>query len=269
MVLRVEPGGHGHPKRSALILDASAREVAKARSPEPALEGSTAANVGEWRRVAKGLRASVEAEVFDAHAKWHAQNPGRPMPDSKIRGAISRGQARFRRNFPDDRIASTAKARAIAVTNATRKTQRGKIPEAAIKMPLDGVADRRARAATKLARSMATDYGRQTRALLREGLSPTKLREAMRERASVLESRADLIGTQEAKAANVDATKAIHRRAGADSYVWLETSSANPDPEHLARVGRVFLWSDDIDHPGERINCLCSADPVLPEPEEG
>jgi predicted kinase len=50
-----------------------------------------------------------------------------------------------------------------------------------------------------------------------------------------------------------------------DQYEWGPTTSKNPDPEHAARRGKRFRWSEPPPdgHPGERHGCHCTAKPVI------
>jgi len=52
--------------------------------------------------------------------------------------------------------------------------------------------------------------------------------------------------------------------------VWRGILDARERPEHVAREGKEFSWKNPPDdgHPGEPINCRCTAEPVLPSWEE-
>lgn len=53
--------------------------------------------------------------------------------------------------------------------------------------------------------------------------------------------------------------------AGADGYVWTETTSIHPRKHHLERVGRFFYWNrpPEDGHPGQAPNCKCGAQPAM------
>jgi SPP1 gp7 family putative phage head morphogenesis protein len=86
------------------------------------------------------------------------------------------------------------------------------------------------------------------------------------ERLHVARSRAKVIARDQLQKYQAQVNEAQQRRAGIDRYVWRHSGSGrNPRPEHLARDGRVFSWSDPPadGHPGAAIQCRCTAEPSL------
>lgn len=217
------------------------------------------------------LARAVNAEAVEAHRKWHAKHPGRAMPESQIRGAIGRGRAAFAKRFPADRVEATLGKLATTTTSASRRIARAALPvglgDAVGALALDGPALLAVRAGRKLLRSVGRDYGAQVRRLLREGKTPSELRQALTERASVARSRADLIAIDQTHTLNARATQAIHRVAGSKSYVWRTQLDDDVRPEHQDREAVTFEWANKPSdgHPGEPIRCRCWAEPVIEE----
>lgn len=86
------------------------------------------------------------------------------------------------------------------------------------------------------------------------------------ERLGVARTRARLIARDQIQKYQSQVNEAQQRRAGIDRYVWRHSGSGrNPRPEHLARDGKIFTWSDPPadGHPGAAIQCRCTAEPVL------
>jgi hypothetical protein len=64
-----------------------------------------------------------------------------------------------------------------------------------------------------------------------------------------------------------EASRVIQRQAGARSYIWLRTTSANPRDRHLRRVGNEYEYGEVPDEPGDLPNCKCGRKPVYEDNE--
>ena len=63
-------------------------------------------------------------------------------------------------------------------------------------------------------------------------------------------------------------TQARHQQIGIEAYVWRTSGDERVRPTHAANDGRTFDWDDppaDTGHPGQDIQCRCTAQPVTPE----
>lgn len=242
------------------VRDVSARQQARKTAPVAELRGAGEAGIGDWRRMTKAMDASLRREM-------------RKLGDKPTRRQVSlaarRARTQFNRNFPKARQekifnAQYAKTHKAALALASKDLGLGKRALAAAVDPSRlavGWVGAQRRLLAKVIGQTARDYRRTANA----AGSKSERAAAFKQRASVLESRADLIGSQENHQAMSRSTKAIHRGAGVARYEWGLTSSANPDPDHLDRVGQVFEWASPPEdgHPGQRIGCLCTALPVV------
>lgn len=92
------------------------------------------------------------------------------------------------------------------------------------------------------------------------------------DRLHVARARARLIARDQLQKYQAQVNEAQQRRAGIERYVWRHSGSGrNPRPEHLARDGQVFSWTDPPPdgHPGAAIQCRCTAEPVIELPNAG
>lgn len=88
---------------------------------------------------------------------------------------------------------------------------------------------------------------------------------AIRERSGMARRRADLIARDQMGKAVSQLNQKRMQELGFDKYIWRTVGDERVRPEHQMRDGKVFSWSDPPEdgHPGEPINCRCSAEPVF------
>lgn len=105
---------------------------------------------------------------------------------------------------------------------------------------------------------------------VRTGRTLQATKTMIREEFGVTDRRAQLIARDQIGKLNGQLTRLRQEQIGVDSYTWRGILDARERPEHVAREGRIFQWDKPPDdgHPGEPINCRCSAEPVLPSWEE-
>lgn len=105
---------------------------------------------------------------------------------------------------------------------------------------------------------------------VRTGKTLQATKAMIREEFGVTDRRAKLIARDQIGKLNGQLTRLRQEQIGVDSYTWRGILDARERPEHVAREGRIFRWDEPPDdgHPGEPINCRCSAEPVLPSWEE-
>lgn len=105
---------------------------------------------------------------------------------------------------------------------------------------------------------------------VRRGSTLKQLQAQVREEFDITDRRAKLIARDQIGKLNGQLTELRQEQIGVTEYVWRGILDARERPEHVAREGKVFSWAKPPDdgHPGEPINCRCTAEPVLPSWEE-
>lgn len=82
-------------------------------------------------------------------------------------------------------------------------------------------------------------------------------------------SRAELIARDQVLTLNAKITEFRQVASGIEEYVWTTSNDERVRDEHEALEGETFSWDEGGDpeegHPGEAINCRCTAFPILPE----
>lgn len=78
--------------------------------------------------------------------------------------------------------------------------------------------------------------------------------------------RAELIARDQIGKLNGQITMVRQKSIGVTEYRWRGSLDERERPEHRAREGAIFQWSDPPEdgHPGQPIRCRCWADAVLP-----
>jgi SPP1 gp7 family putative phage head morphogenesis protein len=78
-------------------------------------------------------------------------------------------------------------------------------------------------------------------------------------------NRARLIARDQIGKLNGQLDRQKQTEAGLDSYIWRGSLDERERPEHVAREGDVFKWSQPPPdgHPGQAVQCRCSAEPNL------
>lgn len=86
-------------------------------------------------------------------------------------------------------------------------------------------------------------------------------------RFGVSNSRAVLIARDQVGKWSGNLTRLRQVDAGISEYEWITSRDERVRPEHAARHGKRFKWSDPPSdgHPGQPIRCRCTASPVIPE----
>lgn len=81
----------------------------------------------------------------------------------------------------------------------------------------------------------------------------------------VSESRADLIARDQVLKLNADISRNRQTSAGITRYVWTTSGDERVREEHAALEGQIFSWDSPPPpgHPGEDIQCRCTAYPLI------
>ena len=122
---------------------------------------------------------------------------------------------------------------------------------------------------SKLIKNVPDQTWREVEAVVRkgfrEGLRHEVVAKQLLERGLVAESRARLIARDQIGKLTGQLTEARNRDLGITSYTWRTVGDDRVRPSHRALNGQVFEWSDPPaeGHPGQPINCRCSAIPVV------
>lgn len=98
-----------------------------------------------------------------------------------------------------------------------------------------------------------------------EGLSTRSILGEIQARTGASESRARLIARDQIGNLNAKATQQRQADLGIERYIWRTSGDQRVRPEHEERDGVEFRWSDPPSdgHPGEPIQCRCTAIAVL------
>lgn len=131
----------------------------------------------------------------------------------------------------------------------------------------------------QLVEKAARTYAQQVRDVFDDpanvGARVEDLAADLRKRASVSESRAELIARDQTLKLNGALNKARQTSAGVTSYTWSTSHDERVRPDHAELDGQVFRWDDppetnedgDRNHPGEDFQCRCVPIPVIDELE--
>lgn len=126
----------------------------------------------------------------------------------------------------------------------------------------------------KLIKSIPSQYLDQLHgkivAAVRAGRPSSELAEFIRETFDLPRNRAKLIARDQIGKLNGQLTMARQKNIGVESYVWRTSLDERVREEHKAREGEKFSWDEPPKdgHPGNPINCRCSAEAVFPDLED-
>lgn len=100
---------------------------------------------------------------------------------------------------------------------------------------------------------------------VRLGRSLREVRDSVVAEFGVTERRAELIARDQIGKLNGELTRVRQEDIGVTEYKWRGVLDSRERPEHVAREGRIFKWSEPPEdgHPGQPIRCRCTAEPVL------
>lgn len=103
-----------------------------------------------------------------------------------------------------------------------------------------------------------------------DGARWESLATTIEERYGVSESRAELIARDQTNKFYGDLNRVRQQDLGLTSFVWRTMNDERVRPEHEARDGETYDWSDppDGETPGEPVNCRCWAEPIIDQAED-
>ena len=131
---------------------------------------------------------------------------------------------------------------------------------------------------TKLSTETLTNVRRVVETGVRKGDYYTDLKKQIQETMQTTEYRARLIARDQIGKLNGELTQLRQQEAGIEGYIWRTAQDErvrgdpsglypNATPSHFDREGQRFRWDDPPEggHPGEAIQCRCTAEPVFTE----
>lgn len=140
---------------------------------------------------------------------------------------------------------------------------------------LEGWASRGVRLIKRVPDDMRADLPGQIRQAVASGQRSSTLRQIIQQRFDVGESRLQLIARDQIAKLNAEITQNLQSEAGVTHYIWRAGNDERVRESHLQASGQVVAWaSSGVDgtgpygeptHPGEGIQCRCTAEAVVPE----
>jgi SPP1 gp7 family putative phage head morphogenesis protein len=102
---------------------------------------------------------------------------------------------------------------------------------------------------------------------IRDGKAIRTLTAEIRKEIGSTRSRATLIARDQVGKFNGRLTQLRHRDMGVTDYTWRGVMDGRERPAHVRREGQRFSWDSPPPdgHPGQPIQCRCTAEPVLDE----
>lgn len=85
-------------------------------------------------------------------------------------------------------------------------------------------------------------------------------------------NRARLVARDQTNKLNGQLTRARQENLGIERYIWRTSLDERVRPSHIAKEGKIFRWDDppsDTGHPGQDIQCRCTAEPHFDDILEG
>jgi SPP1 gp7 family putative phage head morphogenesis protein len=126
----------------------------------------------------------------------------------------------------------------------------------------------------RLIKSVPEQYATQLEgrivAAVQRGATVRTVQKEVAETYKMPRKRAELIARDQIGKLNGQLTKIRQQNVGIEEYTWRGVLDRRERPEHRAREGKVYRWSDPPadGNPGDAIRCRCSAEAVLPDLED-
>lgn len=101
---------------------------------------------------------------------------------------------------------------------------------------------------------------------LAEGLRWEAIADNIEQRGDVSESRAKLIARDQTSKMNAAFNEVRQTELGIEEYEWQTSDDERVRDSHREKEGQTFRWDDppdDTGHPGEDIQCRCTAIPII------
>lgn len=118
---------------------------------------------------------------------------------------------------------------------------------------------------TRLLESQFDDAQNTITAGFRRGLRFEEIGRQLEARFDIARNRARLIARDQVASLNGELNRLRQTNLGVTSYIWRDSGDDRVRESHEEFDGEVFTWAQGSPegHPGEPINCRCTAEPVL------
>src|SRR5690554_6854452 len=244
----------------------------------------------DYRRALRRRVAAVERVLLDQFSEWlifagveidaRVRTDSQASDAAQARRIIRRVRTAYDAANPyekDDALARQTFERAKGYTGreVTRKYKGAVGVEPLITADTRGLAEGFVQENVALIRDLPNKQLAQIEAeviaAIARGERAGALSKIIRERSGVAKKRADLIARDQMGKAVSQLNQKRQQDLGVDRYIWRTAGDERVRPEHVARNGETFSWSDSPPdgHPGEPINCRCTAEPVLTDILDG
>lgn len=257
------------------------RRVPRAAIPKNAEITYRAQLVALAREAANVIRETLLTELdrIEAEAKFNRPDAAAvriDQVDEEIARVIGSVRIEFARRFSPQRGTDAART-AGATVNAHNLGQNNKQflatvgielgAEPAIAPHLAAFTSENVRLITSIPENLLTNVEGIISRGARRGRRASEMAKEIRERFKVTENRAKLIARDQVSKLNGELTQLRQTSLGIRKYIWRTALDERVRDEHAEREGREFLWSQPPSdgHPGEPINCRCTAEPVIAE----
>jgi len=134
------------------------------------------------------------------------------------------------------------------------------------------IMDRRIITNVALIRSIPPQFGDEllravNRTVVENGFNQQALVQTLRTRFRVSRSRARLIARDQTSKTIGELTKLRQQQLGIRQYKWRTSQDERVRHDHAVLEGQVFSWDNppDVGHPGEPIQCRCTAEAIIPD----
>ena len=109
------------------------------------------------------------------------------------------------------------------------------------------------------------DIERRVLQTFRSGKRAESLSRQLKEQYGATQKRAMLIARDQIGKLNGNLTRQRQKALGVERYIWRTSKDERVRSLHLKRENTEFSWDDPPEdgHPGEAIQCRCTADPVI------
>ncbi len=130
---------------------------------------------------------------------------------------------------------------------------------------LAAAARENARRITNLLRDQLAQAEETVLSGFRNGLSHREIAKNIQQRVGVTRNRAKLIARDQVSKLNGQLTRQRQTAVGVTEYIWRSSQDERVRETHQDFDGQTYTWAQGSPegHPGEPINCRCTAEPVL------
>lgn len=119
----------------------------------------------------------------------------------------------------------------------------------------------------RLIKNIAEDLTTQVEGIIARGFSQglrfEEIASQLNDRFDIGERRAVNVARDQVQRLNSNLTELRQKEVGLRKFEWSTAGDERVRPEHAARDGKVYEWSNAPEKPGQAINCRCVALPIF------